>query len=90
MVDSWKLTTIGMWADKLEKEGALSLICDTFDWDELWEAAAELNQQKKLAAELEDANLELDTHRSKVLELEKKQRNFEEFHQKTIDALNIV
>ena len=33
-----------MWADKLEKEGALSLICDTFDWDELWEAAAELNQ----------------------------------------------
>ena len=44
MVDSWKLTTIGMWVDKLDKEGALSLICDTFDWDELWEAAAELNQ----------------------------------------------
>merc|ERR1711950_113729 len=33
--------------------------------------------KKKLAAELEDANLELDTHRSKVLELEKKQRNFD-------------
>ena len=45
MVDSWKLVTIGMWVDKLKKEGALSLICDTFDWDELWEAAAELNQQ---------------------------------------------
>ena len=45
MVDSWKLVTIGMWVDKLERDGALSLICDTFDWDELWEAAAELNQQ---------------------------------------------
>ena len=45
MVDSWKLVTIGMWVDKLEKEGALTLICDTFDWDELWEAAAELNKQ---------------------------------------------
>merc|ERR1719357_2064800 len=33
--------------------------------------------KKKLAAELEDATLELDTHRSKVLELEKKQRNFD-------------
>merc|ERR1711879_506794 len=33
--------------------------------------------KKKLAAELEDANLELDTHRSKVLDLEKKQRNFD-------------
>ena len=45
MVDSWKLVNIGMWVDKLERDGALSLICDTFDWDELWEAAAELNQQ---------------------------------------------
>ena len=45
MVDSWKLVTIGMWVDKVEKDGALSLICDTFDWEELWEAAAELNQQ---------------------------------------------
>merc|ERR1719264_445934 len=33
--------------------------------------------KKKLASELEDATLELDTHRSKVLELEKRQRNFD-------------
>ena len=45
MIDSWKLVTIGMWVDKVEKAGALSLICDNFEWDELWEAAAELNQQ---------------------------------------------
>jgi len=31
---------------------------------------------KKLAAELKDATLELDTHRSKVLELEGKQKNW--------------
>ena len=44
MVDSWKLATISMWLDRLEKEGALKLICDKFNWDELWEPAAELNQ----------------------------------------------
>jgi hypothetical protein len=54
MVDSWKLVTIGMWVDKLERDGALSLICDTFDWDELWGAAAELNQQC--------AQRKMDTH----------------------------
>ena len=45
MVDSWKLVTIAMWVDQLENNGALQLICDTWDWDELWEAAAELNKQ---------------------------------------------
>jgi len=33
--------------------------------------------KRKLASELEDAILELDTHRGKVLDLEKKQRNFD-------------
>jgi len=33
--------------------------------------------KKKVSAELDDANIELDTHRSKVMELEKKQRNFD-------------
>jgi len=33
--------------------------------------------KKKTAAELDDANIELDSHRAKVLELEKKQRNFD-------------
>ena len=45
MLDSWKLVTIAMWVDQLDRDGALKLICDTWDWDELWEAAAELNQQ---------------------------------------------
>ena len=45
MVESWTLVNIGMCVDKLERDGALSLICDTFDWDDFWEAAAELNQQ---------------------------------------------
>merc|ERR1719427_848478 len=33
--------------------------------------------KKKIAAELEDSSVELDQHRSKVQELEKKQRNFD-------------
>lgn len=33
--------------------------------------------KKKIAAELEDANIELETQRSKVIELEKKQKNFD-------------
>ena len=45
MVDCWKLATIGMWVDQLERDGALKLVCDTFTWDDLWEAAAELNQE---------------------------------------------
>ena len=45
MVDSWKLVTIAMWVDQLDRDRALKLICETWDWDELWEAAAELNQQ---------------------------------------------
>ena len=44
MVDSWKLSTISMWLDKLDQDGALRLICDNFDWEGLWEAAAKLNQ----------------------------------------------
>ena len=45
MVDCWKLATIGMWVNQLESDGALKLICETFTWDELWEAATELNKQ---------------------------------------------
>merc|ERR1719418_63437 len=46
--------------------------------EEVSAANEKLDKSKKtLAAELEDATLELDTHRSKVLELEKKQRNFD-------------
>jgi len=33
--------------------------------------------KKKMSQELDDANIELDSHRNKVLELEKKQRNFD-------------
>merc|ERR1712025_617199 len=33
--------------------------------------------KKKMSAELDDANIELDSHRSRVLELEKKQRTFD-------------
>lgn len=33
--------------------------------------------KKKLQSELEDATIELDTQRTKVLELEKKQKNFD-------------
>ena len=44
LVESWKLTTIGMWYDRLDHDGALKLICENFDWEGLWEAAAELNQ----------------------------------------------
>ena len=44
MVDSWKLTTISMWFEKLDNEEVLKLIGDHFTWDELWEAAAELNE----------------------------------------------
>ncbi|XP_040569834.1 myosin heavy chain, non-muscle isoform X3 [Lepeophtheirus salmonis] len=46
--------------------------------DELQAANEKLDKsKKKLAAELDDASLELDVHRGKVLELEKKQRNFD-------------
>ena len=33
--------------------------------------------KKKIAAELEDATIDLETQKSKVLELEKKQKNFD-------------
>jgi myosin protein heavy chain len=33
--------------------------------------------KKKLQAELEDSNIDLEAQRAKVLELEKKQRNFD-------------
>ncbi|TRY69455.1 hypothetical protein TCAL_10194 [Tigriopus californicus] len=46
--------------------------------EELQAANEKLDKsKKKLAAELDDAALELDTHRTKVVELEKKQRNFD-------------
>ena len=44
MVESWKLATISMWADSLDKDEALRLIGDTFTWEQLWEAAVEVNQ----------------------------------------------
>ena len=44
MVDSWKLATISMWLDKLDNHEVLKLIGDTFTWEELWEAAVDLNQ----------------------------------------------
>ena len=34
-----------MWVDQLENDGALKLIGDTFTFEELWEAAVELDQQ---------------------------------------------
>ena len=45
MVDCLKLATIGMWVDQLDNARALNLICDHFTWEELWEAAVEVNQQ---------------------------------------------
>ena len=44
MVESWKLATISIWAERLDKEVALQLIVNTFTWGDFWEAAAELNQ----------------------------------------------
>ena len=44
MIDSWKLSIISMWVQRLDKDEALKLITDTFTWEDLWEAAAELNQ----------------------------------------------
>ena len=44
MIDSWKLAIISMWFERLNREEALKLISDTFTWEDLWEAAAELNQ----------------------------------------------
>ena len=44
MVESWKLSTIAMRLNKLDSDGALRLICEYFDWKELWEAAVELNE----------------------------------------------
>lgn len=46
--------------------------------EELQAANDKLDKSKrKLQAELEDANIDLETQRAKVLELEKKQRNFD-------------
>ena len=43
MVESWKLASISMCADRLDKDEALRLIGDTFTWEQLWEAAVEVN-----------------------------------------------
>ena len=43
-MDSWQLATISMWVDKLNNHEVIKLISDTFEWEELWEAAAEVNQ----------------------------------------------
>ena len=53
MVDSWKLATISMWVDRLDYTEAIKLIENTFTWDELYEAAVEVNQ---LCAAREMAN----------------------------------
>ena len=45
MIDSWRLATISMWYERLDKEVVIKLICDKFTWDDLWEAAVELNQE---------------------------------------------
>ena len=44
MVDSWKLATINMWVDNLAYSEVIKLIENTFTWEELWEAAVEVNQ----------------------------------------------
>merc|ERR1711936_1525367 len=50
----------------------------THRMEELQSANEKLDKsKKKMSAELDDANIELNSHRSKVLELEKKQRNFD-------------
>ena len=44
VVDSWKLATITMWVDKVTYSEVIKLIENTFTWEELWEAAVEVNQ----------------------------------------------
>ena len=44
MVDNWKLATISMWVQRLDKDVALKLIDEHFTWNDLWDAAVELNQ----------------------------------------------
>ena len=44
MVESWKLATISMWAERLDKSEALNLIVNNFTWNDLWESAAEINR----------------------------------------------
>ena len=44
MVDSWMLATLSMWFEKLDKQEAINLISDKFNFEELWVAALELNQ----------------------------------------------
>ena len=44
MVDNWRLATISMWVQRLDKDVALKLIDDHFTWNDLWDAAVELNQ----------------------------------------------
>ena len=50
MVDSWKLTTIGMWIDKLDISEVIKLMENNFTLESLWEAAVEVN---KLCADRE-------------------------------------
>lgn len=47
--------------------------------------------KKKLQAELEDSNIDLEAQRAKVLELEKKQRNFDKVlaEEKVIRCVNL-
>ena len=43
-MDSWKLATITMWVDRLNYNEVIKLIENTFDWEQLWDAAVEVNQ----------------------------------------------
>ena len=43
-MESWKLATISMWAQRLDKAEALNLIVKNFTWNDLWESASEINR----------------------------------------------
>lgn len=65
--------------------------------EELQSANDKLDKsKKKLQAELEDSNIDLEAQRAKVLELEKKQRNFdkvlaeEKVYHLVLHFLNII
>ena len=44
MIDSWILATISMWMDRVDKHEVIKLIGDSFTWEDLWEAATEVNK----------------------------------------------
>ena len=44
MIDSWKLATISMWFDKVDKSEVINLIAKNFTWEDLWNDAVTVNQ----------------------------------------------